>query len=75
MIRVVCGDGRRLEYILIRSQRKNVLLQALPEGKNVVICGGQTAAGTSICLSAARDEHGATSGSRTGGFRLIITID
>ena len=33
MIRVVCGEGRRLEYILIRSQRKNVLLQALPEGK------------------------------------------
>ena len=36
MIRVVCGDGRRLEYILIRSQRKNVLLQALPEGKTRV---------------------------------------
>lgn len=36
MIRVVCGEGRRLEYILIRSQRKNVLLQALPEGKTRV---------------------------------------
>lgn len=36
MKRVVCGDGCRLEYILIRSQRKNVLLQALPEGKTRV---------------------------------------
>lgn len=36
MIRVVCGEGRRLEYILIRSQRRNVLLQALPEGKTRV---------------------------------------
>ena len=36
MIRTVCGEGRRLEYILIRSQRKNVLLQALPEGKTRV---------------------------------------
>lgn len=36
MIRTVCGEGRRLEYILIRSQRRDVLLQALPEGKTRV---------------------------------------
>ena len=41
----------------------------------VVICGGQTAGGPSICTSAARDEHSATSGTRSGGFRLIIPIN
>lgn len=43
--------------------------------KNVVICGGQTKAGAALCASAARDEHDATKGSRSAGFRLIITID
>ncbi len=36
MKRTVCGDGRRLEYILIRSQRRDVLMQALPEGETRV---------------------------------------
>lgn len=40
MKRVVCGEGRRLEYILIRSQRRDVLLQALPEGKTRVYAPG-----------------------------------
>ena len=36
MKRTVCADGRRIEYILIQSVRKNVLLQALPEGQTRV---------------------------------------
>ena len=36
MKRTVCADGRRIEYILIQSVRKNVMLQALPEGKTRV---------------------------------------
>ena len=33
MKRVVRAGDRRIEYILIQSVRKNVLLQALPEGQ------------------------------------------
>ena len=36
MKRTVCADGRRIVYILIQSVRKNVLLQALPEGQTRV---------------------------------------
>ena len=36
MKRTVCADGRRIEYILIQSVRKNVMLQALPEGQTRV---------------------------------------
>ena len=36
MKRTVCAEGRRIEYILIQSVRKNVLLQALPEGQTRV---------------------------------------
>ena len=36
MKRTVCADGRRIEYILIQSVRKNVILQALPEGQTRV---------------------------------------
>lgn len=36
MKRVVCADGRRLEYILIQTSRKNLLMQALPDGQTRV---------------------------------------
>lgn len=36
MKRAVSADGRRIEYILIQSVRKDVLLQALPEGQTRV---------------------------------------
>lgn len=36
MKRVVCADDRRIEYILIQAARKDVLLQALPEGQTRV---------------------------------------
>lgn len=32
MKRTVCAGGRRIEYVLIQSVRRDVLLQALPEG-------------------------------------------
>lgn len=66
-------DRRSIEEKRDNTEVFDPLVQ--DDTKLVVICGGQTAAGTSICLSAARDEHSATSGSRAGGFRLIITID
>lgn len=36
MKRTVSADGRRIEYILIQSTRRDVLLQALPEGQTRV---------------------------------------
>ena len=36
MKRVVCDEKNRLEYILIRSQRRDVLFKALPEGETRV---------------------------------------
>lgn len=36
MKRSVSAGGRRLEYTLVRSNRKSVLMQALPEGRTKV---------------------------------------
>ena len=66
-------DRRNVKEARDNTEVFNPLIQDATQ--LVVICGGQTAAGASLCASAARDEHNATKGTRSAGFRLIITID
>ena len=40
MKRSVTADGRKFEYILIRSRRRDVLLKALPGGETRVYAPG-----------------------------------